>query len=231
VKAVFDHADHLSGRVVTFWFTPERKLRFEPGQFVEIRLPHTPTDDRGESREFSISSSPDEELVAITMNFAPENGSTYKKAVKALKPGDEVLLAEPMGDFVLPKDTSIPLVFVAAGVGSSPYASMVIWLKSRNEKRNIHLIYSASQNSDFLYNALWESYPMKVTRIITRPDKAWEGPTGRLTVDRLLDFIQPLQNKLVYLAGPQSLIEPLYNDLLAAGLPRSQLLLDYFSGY
>lgn len=165
------------------------------------------------------------------MNFAQKNGSTYKRATYALKAGDEVYIAEPMGDFVLPKDSSIPLVFVAAGVGSSPYASMVTWLKSHNEQRNIQLIYSASRAGDFLYGDLWDSYPIEVTKLVTRPDKAWVGHAGRLTVDRLLDFMQPLKNKLIYLAGPQSLIEPLYNDLLESGLPRSQLLLDYFSGY
>lgn len=46
MKAALDHADKLTDRVVTFWFKPERKFRFEPGQFVEIRIPHQPMDNR-----------------------------------------------------------------------------------------------------------------------------------------------------------------------------------------
>jgi glycine betaine catabolism B len=230
MRAVLSHTDMVTPSVVTFWFRPERPVRFDAGQFVEIYLPHTPVDNRGDWREFSISSSPSEPLVAITTNFF-ENGSTFKQALKSLRPGTEVVMKEPMGDFVLPKDTSIPLVFVAAGLGTAPYVSMVKWLKERNEKRPIQLIHCVSDQSDFHFNDLWNDYDLDFKAIVTKPDSSWHGLSGRLDIKKFFEIAGPLENKLIYLAGPQSFIEPFFNDLGAAGVPHSQLLLDYFPGY
>lgn len=228
---VFDHAEQLKPGISTFWFKPELGLRYEPGQFIELYLPHAAADERGERREFSLSSSPHEPLLAITTNFDFENGSTFKRELWNLKPGERVAVNEPMGDFVLPKDTSIPLVFVAAGIGSAPYASIVKWLSANNERRNIQLIYSVSKPDDFLFMDDWQTYGLNFTPTVTRPNEQWTGLTGRINAERITELAGPLQDKLTYLAGPQSAIEPIFDDLLATGLTRSEVLLDYFSGY
>lgn len=230
MRAVLSHTEIVAPNIVTYWFRPERKVRFDPGQFVELYLPHSPVDNRGEWREFSLSNAPHEELISITTNFCTPS-STYKKTLKSLVPGTEVILKDPMGDFVLPKDTSIPLVFVAAGLGSVPYVSMVKWLIDRNERRQIQLIHSVSTPNEFLFYDLWKHYDLDFVPLVTRPDNTWKGHAGHLNVAGLLELMGTLENKLIYLAGPQSFIEPFYNELLAAGIPRSQLLLDYFPGY
>lgn len=228
---IFDHAEELQPGVSTFWFLPEPGLRYEPGQFMELYLPHSPADERGERREFSISSSPHESLIAITTNFDFEHGSTFKRELRRLKHGERVAVNEPMGDFVLPKDMSIPLVFVAAGIGSAPYVSIVKWLLANKQTRNIQLIYSASRPDGFLFMKEWHAYNLEFIPIVTRPDEQWTGLTGRLDAQRIIELAGPLQDKLTYLAGPQSMIEPIFADLLTTGLTRSEVLLDYFSGY
>ena len=230
MRAVLSHIEIVAPNTVTYWFQPERPMRFEAGQFVEIYLPHTPVDNRGEWREFSLSSSPHDEQIAITTNFYSPS-STYKQALKSLVIGTEVLMQDPMGDFVLPKDPTIPLVFVAAGLGSVPYVSMVKWLIHRNEERQIKLIHSVSTPEAFVFYDLWKQYNLDFVPLVTQPDNTWKGHAGHLDVPRLLALMGPLENKLIYLAGPQSFIEPFYNELLAAGIPRNQLLLDYFPGY
>lgn len=230
MRATVTHIEKVTPSIYTYWLRPERRVRFDAGQFIEIYIPHDPVDNRGDWREFSLSSSPIETELSITTNFF-EGGSSYKKALRGLVPGTEVTFKEPMGDFVLPKDQTIPLVFVAAGLGTMPYVSMIKWLKEREEQRPIQLIHSVSRTADFLFNDVWQEYNLEFVPIVTRPDKSWTGVTGRLDASRLLEFIGPIENKLIYLAGPQSLIEPMFNDLLAAGIPRSQLLLDYYPGY
>ncbi len=230
MRATVTHIEKITPTIYTYWLKPERKVRFDAGQFVEIYVPHSPVDNRGDWREFSLSSSPSEEQLSITTNFF-ENGSSYKKVLKDLQPGVELTVKEPMGDFVLPKDPTIPLVFVAAGLGTMPYVSMVKWLTEKKEQRPIQLIHSVSQTSDFFFNAVWRRYDLDFIPIVTRPNSDWQGLTDRLDASKLLALIGPLDNKLIYLAGPQSLIEPMFNSLLAAGIPRSQLLLDYYPGY
>lgn len=230
MRATLERSEMVAPNIVTYLFRPERPVRFDAGQFVELYVPHAPVDDRGEWREFSLSNAPHEELISITTNFCNPS-STFKQALKLLTPGTEVIMKDPMGDFVLPKDTSIPLVFVAAGLGSVPYVSMVKWLIERNEQRKIQLIHSVRTPDEFLFYDLWKLYDLDFVPLVTRPDNTWKGHAGHLNVGRLLALMGPMENKLIYLAGPQSFIEPFYNELLAAGIPRSQLLLDYFPGY
>jgi glycine betaine catabolism B len=230
MRATITHIEKVTPSIYTYWLRPEYRVRFDAGQFIEIYVPHSPVDSRGDWREFSLSSSPSEAELSITTNFF-ENGSSFKQALQGLVPGTEITFKEPMGDFVLPKDQTIPLVFVAAGLGTMPYVSMVKWLKARDEQRPIQLIHSVSKTADFLFDEVWQDYSLEFVPIVTRPDPSWDGITGRLDTARLLELVGPISNKLIYLAGPQSLIEPMFNNLLAAGIPRSQLLLDYYPGY
>jgi ferredoxin-NADP reductase len=230
MNALLDHTEEHSGDVVTFWFKPERRIHFSAGQYVELYLPHEPCDDRGTRRWFTISSSPNEADIAITVGFPPK-ASSFKQTLQALRPGVTVSLSDPLGDFVLPKDTTIPLVFIAAGTGSTPYASMVKWLQERDEARDVQLIYSTSSPDMFLFSELWKTYkPLQLVRMISHTDSTWDEHIGHLNIPMILETIGGTGDKLVYLAGPQSLIEPLHDQLLMH-IPRSRILLDYFPGY
>src|SRR5690606_36942002 len=113
IEAVFIKADDVARHTRTLWFRPKRPVRYIAGQFTELYLPHDDADERGIRRWFTISSPPTEELIGITTRFT-DDGSSYKRRLRALEPGAVLKMADPMGDFVLPKDPSIPLVFVAA---------------------------------------------------------------------------------------------------------------------
>jgi ferredoxin-NADP reductase len=231
MRALFDHAEKLSARTTTFWFHPEGVIRFEPGQYVELTVPHDHIDSRGDTRWMSFSSTPTEPLLGITTTFMPKS-SSYKHALRALRPGDHVQFGSVLGDFVLPKSTHVPLIFIVGGIGIAPVRSMVKWLNSRLEHRDIRLLYSASTPQELIFNELLSTYPMRYTPIVTKPTPSWDGSTGRLTSHKVIDWLgNAIDDALIYLSGPQGLIEPLYNELLSAGLPRSQLVLDYFPGY
>jgi ferredoxin-NADP reductase len=230
MRATLDHIEEHEGNIVSFWFKPERPINFIAGQYIELYLPHEAVDNRGTRRWFTISSSPSEQLVALTTGF-PDGHSSFKKMLRTLPPGTDVSLSGPLGDFVLPKDRTIPLLFVAAGTGSTPYASMVKWLIERDEQRDIQLLYSASHPEAFLFPDLWKTYqPLRVTRIVSHPQAGWSERVGHLNLPILLDHAGAKKDSLIYLAGPQSLIEPLYDELLKH-IPRYRILLDYFPGY
>jgi glycine betaine catabolism B len=231
MHVTFDRTEPVTDKIITFWFTPERALHYSAGQFVGLQVLHPEPDERGQRRWFTLSSSPTENQLAITTAFSPD-GSSFKKALASLRPGQRLSMSDPMGDFVLPKDPSIPLVFIAAGTGCTPYVSMIKWLRDRDERRSIVFIYSASSADAFIFTDLWKSYtPLTYVRMVSHPTDSWSEKVGRLHAEAVLDIIKTTQGKLIYLAGPQGLIEPLYDDMLKANTPRNQLLLDYFTGY
>src|SRR5258708_897456 len=111
--------------VKTFWFQPPKGFTYTAGQFIELYIPHDNPDERGIKHWFTLSSSPTEPLISITTKYAGKKSSTFKQHLFVLKPGAELYAVEPMGDFVLPQDKSIPLIFVAGGIGVTPFRSMV----------------------------------------------------------------------------------------------------------
>src|SRR5687767_16013481 len=110
MNVTFDHIEDIAANIKTFWFKPERPVRYTAGQFTEIYLPHPNADERGQKHWFTVSSSPTDPMVSITTKFALDRSSTFKQTLRALEPGTKLHLADPMGDFVLPKDKNIPLV-------------------------------------------------------------------------------------------------------------------------
>lgn len=231
MRVTFDHVDNIAENIRMFWFRADRKPRHIAGQFIELRLPHEPKDKRGERRWFTLSSSPTEDLLAITTKFASENGSSFKVALSGLEPGAEVDMAEPMGDFILPKDPSTPLLFVAGGIGVTPMRSMIKFLTDSGESRPITLLYAANSPGELAFTDLFESAPITFIPVVSNDADAWTGQTGTLDAQRILDLGKPTDDTLIYLSGPEPMIESLESGLKDLGVNKKRLKTDFFPGY
>ena len=231
MKVVFDHSAEETKNIRTFYFRPEKPVRYTAGQFIELTLPNKHPDGRGIKRWFTLSSSPTEELLSITTKFTPEKSSTFKQDLFSLKPGVLLNMADPMGDFVLPKDKTRPLVFIAGGMGITPMHSMIKWLDDNQEHRTIHLIYGASEPSQLIFRKLFAKYGLPVTLNVSQPVRGWRGGTGKLDAQKIFAMEPNIDNKLYFMSGPEPMIETMYKDFKARGVKESQLVTDYFPGY
>lgn len=231
MQATFDHAEPQASNIVSFCFKPEKPVKQTAGQFIEMRLPHENRDKRGDKRWFTLSSAPTEELISITTKFAAENGSSFKQTLRSLKPGAELQISEPMGDFVLPKDPSIPLVFVAGGIGLTPFHSIIKWLADTGERRDIHMLYGVNNPDEIVFRDLFETYCTEFDIIVSKPSPGWKGLTGNLSAERILELIGNVDNKLIYLSGPEPMVEAFDKDLKKLGVNKKQLVTDFFPGY
>jgi ferredoxin-NADP reductase len=231
VKAVLDHIEDIATNIKTFWFKPERTVHQVAGQFTELYLPHSDADDRGEKRWFTLSNSPTDDLLSITTKYAGDTSSSFKKHLFSLEPGSPVSLADPMGDFVLPKDTTIPIVYVAGGIGVTPIHSMVKYLTDTDEKRNITLLYGVNHQDEIAFNELFERYPMRYIPIVKEPLPDWKGETGMVTVDHILDAMNVSPHSLAYLSGPEPMTKALAEGLKKAGVSKNRIVTDFFPGY
>jgi ferredoxin-NADP reductase len=178
-----------------------------------------------------LSSSPTEPLLSITTRMNPHDSSSFKRALHALQPGQELHLADPMGDFVLPKLASIPLVFVTAGLGVTPVRSMVQSLHDTHEQRNIRMLYATRYEDEAAFLPLLESYDLQLTRLVKQPSPGWQCESGSVTLGRILDMTKDLDEPYIYLSGPEPMVESLYKALIAEGVPNERLVTDYFPGY
>ena len=207
--------------ISTFIFKTERPLRYIAGQFIELTLVHGEPDDRGTKRWFTLSSAPGHETISITTKLATKP-STFKSHLWELKPGGTVDISEPMGDFVLPKDPSIPLVFVAGGIGITPFHSIIQWLVDTNQSRNIQCIYSVNNETELLFAETLQRAFVSVNIRINQPN---------LTADEIVTVVNGLKEKQLYVSGPEPMTESIVEQFKRQGYTQDQLITDYFPGY
>ncbi len=230
--AVFDHLEHESTSIISFWFRVVQPISFIPGQYIEFDLPHTMADDRGITRWFTLTSTPNDlPMISFTTRYSNAS-SSFKRELLRLKKGSVIHLLEPIGDFVLPIDPSIPLFFIAGGIGATPFVSIVKWLHHNHLKRTISFMYAVENQDDLIAEELFSSYRMNRLTIVHHPKSNWQGQTGTLDGKRILDFVGHQTNSaLIYLAGSDKMVDRLNKELIHLGVSRSNLVLDYYGGY
>lgn len=221
-----DNIEDVAQGVRTFWFKSPEPIDYVAGQYVELFLPHENSDTRGQKHWFTLSSSPSEDLVAVTTKYAAGQVSTFKQELFGLELGTKVTISAAMGDFVLPKDTAVPLIFVVGGMGVTPVRSMVKWLTDKKENRDVQIIYTVRSEEEIAYKNLFESYGAKLKIILSGQHK-----TNPLSSQLVMEFAKPTSKSLIYVSGPEPMVEKLEAQFLADGIKSSNLVLDFYPGY
>ena len=227
----------LTPTVTLLTFRTHSPVRFVPGQYLELEVPHRHPDARGTRREFSIASAP-EDLPELTVAFREVTGasakpqSSYKKALAEVHPGSDLAVTGVWGDFVLPKRESAPVLMVAAGIGITPFASQLRHQRLAGEDRDVVLVYVASEASELAFRAELEASGVHVV-VFTRDEpqdlpQNWRWARGvRLDADGLVRVVPDLASRHAYISGPPTLIAELAPALENA----RSITTDAFSGY
>jgi ferredoxin-NADP reductase len=211
-----------------FEFAPTAPVRFTPGQFMELTLPHERPDSRGWRRVFSIASAP-----GPTVKFGvrlPERSSTFKRALLDLEPGTPVSATSVGGDFVLPKDDS-PVLLVAGGIGITPYISQLEQVRTRD----VALVYAISTADDLAYADLIAKAGCSSVTVVSaakppKLPKTWTWlEAQRLTGEQLLAAVPDVRTRHTYLSGTPAMVGALKSALRRAGVRRIHT--DVFIGY
>lgn len=230
MRVILKKIEPLTQTIKTFWMEPPKPFKYTAGQYIEMSLPHPNSDERGTKHWFTLSSSPTEPLLSITTRFSVP-GSTFKKTLSNLRPGDSIDLSEPMGDFVMPIDPDIPMVFIAGGIGVTPFRSMVKWLIDSGKRRDIQALLAVTSPDDVVFKDLFQAAGIEPTLIISQPPVGWRGESGHLTAGKILKIIKDYYGKQIYISGPEPMVEALNDELQKSGIPKQQLVGDYFPGY
>ena len=223
----------LTPTIWEFSFQPLAPVRFEPGQFVELALPHHHTDARGWRRMFSIASAPkDGEPLRFGIRF-PERSSSFKRTLFALEPGSRIMATAVYGDFVLPADTSRKLLLVAAGIGITPFVGQLERI-ANGDKRDVVVVYELTAIDDLAYGHELVAAGCRV--IVIAPEVPENLPIGwtwagaePLTAEKILETVPDARERETFLSGLPSMVPPLKRALRRSGIKRVRT--DAFIGY
>jgi ferredoxin-NADP reductase len=229
----------LTPSTTEFAFEPSRPVRFIPGQYMELDLPHATSDGKGRRRVFSLTSAPGSETVTFGVRTS-EPLSAAKKALLALKPGDHVAATSVGGDFVLPRDPRAPVLFVAAGIGITPFLAHLASGAGRD--RDVVLLLLARNAGEISYAAELEASGARIVArladgsappsFITDAAAAVPGrtaPGARLDGSSLRALVPDIADRTVYVSGSPASVASLRRAARNAGARRVHV--DSFSGY
>jgi len=218
-------------------FSLSQKFLFTPGQYMEWTLPHRSPDSRGNRRYFTIASSPTENKMIVGVRFNPK-GSSFKNTLSTLSSKEKIVAAQLSGDFTMPKDVSKKLVFIAGGIGVTPFRSMVKYVMDRGEKRDIVLLYTAKSVKDFAYKEIFDDATNRgiIRTVYTITDKScvpqnWTGETGRIDANLIKRKVLDFKERYFYLSGPNALVEAYETLLKKMGVRSNRIKKDYFPGF
>ena len=221
----------------TYEFAFEKpKFAFLPGQYMEWTLPHSNVDSRGNRRYFSLSSSPTENELSMSVRFYSPP-SSFKRKLLGFVNGSKIIATQLAGDFVMPKDLSKPLVFIGGGIGIAPFKSMVRYVMDKKIKVNITIIYANRHSDDIAFKELFDQakhFGIKTIYTLTDKEKIpsdWDGEVGYITEDLIKREVSDYQNRFFYLSGPQMMVENFTSIFRKLGLKNSQIISDFFPGY
>jgi ferredoxin-NADP reductase len=228
---------------VSFFFEPQEEVTRAPGQYYYIDVPELKyPDPRGPKRQFTISSSPTEgPIMVVTVRTRAENISGYKKTLYELPDGSIIDAEGPQGHYICDEKTTGDQIFIAGGIGVTPYRCFMKYAIDNGLTTPMHLIYTNSTPDEITFRSEFEEwaakYPnIKVDMTVTHPEESqipWSGLTGRVDV-ALLEKLAPhykAETTTLWMCGPPPMVDAIDEALGKAGIPSQRRKIEKFTGY
>ncbi len=228
--------------IYDFVFKTDAPVHFTPGQYMEWTLHHKRPDTRGNRRYFTIASSPTEKNLRLGVRFY-ERGSSFKKAMLKLSPGDTVMGGQLAGDFTLPRDPQKKLAFIAGGIGITPFRSMVKYLSDKHEQRDIVLLYSNRTADEISYRDVFDEargtlglrtiYAVSDGDITNKMGTALgkEIYKGKMDAALVRREVPDYRERMFYISGSHAMVEAFQKMLIEMGVRRNNIKTDFFPGF
>jgi ferredoxin-NADP reductase/Na+-transporting NADH:ubiquinone oxidoreductase subunit NqrB len=216
-------------------FSPDRSFDFRPGQYLEWTLGHNFADNRGNRRYFTIASSPTEYDVRLGVKFY-EPASTYKRALLSMEVNDTISVSNLSGDFVLPKNKEKKLVFIAGGIGITPFRSMVQYMVDNKEKRQAVLFYSNKTLEEVAYKETFDRAQKEIgfKTIYSLSNNKTQIPgmyNGQIDAMLIIKEVPDYKERTFYISGPRGMVQAFKKTLRGLGVPWWRIKSDYFPGF
>jgi ferredoxin-NADP reductase len=227
----------VAERTMAFHFAKPAAFRFTAGNAVDLTLVDPPqTDGKGNTRTFSIVSAPFEDELTFATRL---RDSAFKRALKDAPAGMRARLGKPGGEFTLALGDARPAVFLAGGIGITPFVSMLRDAANARLARHIWLFYSNRRTEDAPFLAELSALDRRsashhfvgTMTQMERSTQPWDGARGPIDRAMLERHFGELSNAVYYVAGPPTLVEAMQQMLAGAGVRDDAVHTDEFYGY
>lgn len=217
----------------SFYWEPEKPINFLPGQYFYFTLPKLNyPDPRGATRHFTISSSPTEgQIIMCTVRMRKESG--YKMTLDELPIGSIIDGEGPNGTLILDEKIKVGNhVFIAGGIGITPFRSFIKYNVDKKLDIPMHLIYSNS-DSDFTFKKELDKWLQENDYIkVSYFDSSVSGHLDEVALSKLIqDSRFQIQDSSYWLVGPPPFIDAMEEALSKLKIHPDKIFTEKFTGY
>ena len=207
---------------------------FMAGQYLSC---HVDLDDRTHQiRQYSLSDAPVGNTLRISVKREHDGVNRPAGAVsnwihRNLKPGMELAVSNPYGDFTPDSESNDPIVLLSAGVGITPMIATLNRIVQVNPARYVIFAHAArnAQHHAHRDDIAAAQKRMPNLQVIT----FYEESAGEVGVkDGLMNAARlpswPRSETDVYMCGPIGFMQEQWKQLLALGVPAAKLHREVF---
>ena len=236
-KSKLKNRAEIADRTMAFQFEKPSGFQFKPGQYLDLTLIDPPQmDSQGAVRTFSIASAPYEDDLLVATRL---RGSTFKRVIATLPLGTELKFEGPMGSFTLHKNPAKAAVFMAGGIGITPFRSILYQAAKEKLPHQIYLFYSNRRPEDAAFLAELQDLSQSNPHFIfipsmTEMDKSkrnWSGERGFIDREMLVKHFCDLNGPIYYVAGPPAMVAAMQQMLTKVGVSEDDIRTEEFGGY
>ena len=205
------------GDTFTLKIVPQHKpINYKSGQFVFMRFYNKYLSK--ETHPFSIASKSNSGVMKIVIKSLGD----FTSKLEHLSVGEKVSLEGPYGRFHFRNYHGKKQVWIAAGIGVTPFLGMVEDLdEMKDPKTEVDFYHSVKNNNDFVgYDVLsYADKKIKGFRFIP-----WNSSVrGRLDVEHIQKISGDYENTEFFLCGPTGFKESLIHKLIKLGVKKNNI--------
>lgn len=235
-EAALVRRDMVAERTMSFRFAKPADWTYRAGQFIDITLHDPPeTDAEGDTRGFSVSSAPSEDVIQITTRL---RDTAFKRVLQTVPLGTSVRIEGPFGDLRL-HHADRPAVVLTGGIGITPFRSILVEAsRTGGLPYRVGVFYANRRPRDAAFldelRQLAEQDPNLTfvpTMSALEATDSWDGERGHIDVTMLKRHVTDASAAVYYLTGPPGMVHGLRAMLVAAAVDEDDIRTEEFSGY
>ena len=227
----------IADGTMAFQFTKPTGFSFKPGQAIDLILidPASPDGD-APRHTFSIVAAPFQGQLELATRM---RDSAYKRVLRSLPLGAAARIEGPFGSLVLHRDSARAAVFIAGGIGITPFMSIVRQATQDQLPQHLRLLYSNRRPEDaaFLGELQQLEQRNKNFRLVAtmtdigKSNQPWIGETVSIDGTFLKTAAGELAAPIYYVAGPPAMVTAMHETLNRMGIDDDDIRSEDFYGY
>jgi predicted ferric reductase len=200
---------------------------YAPGQFMILQLARK--SKVSEPHPFTIASSPTRKDLSVCVKAVGDFTSTIGETSRS----DLAYIDMPYGLFSFLNYEAERLVFIAGGIGITPFMSMLRYICDRKLQKEVILLWANKREKDMVFRDELEKMAsqmpsLKVLHVASRQED-WPGEKGRIDADKLKKHVGNFHQGEFFVCGPPHMMSDVEKTLSGLGVPKKRIHMERFA--